>query len=149
MEMIILCGIQATGKSTFYKENFFNSHIRISLDLLNTRNKETLFIDTCLDIQQPFVVDNTNPTRNDREKYIRKAKDKNFKITGYYFQSKLADALLRNSHRSEKENIPEIGIKGTAGRLEIPNYDEGFDQLYYVSIENNRFIIKEWNHEIR
>ena len=34
MEAIIFTGIQATGKSTFYKQNFFNSHVRISLDLL-------------------------------------------------------------------------------------------------------------------
>ncbi len=27
-------GIQALGKSTYYKERFFRTHIRISLDLL-------------------------------------------------------------------------------------------------------------------
>lgn len=40
MEMIIFTGIPASGKSSFYKELFFNSHLRISMDLLNTRNKE-------------------------------------------------------------------------------------------------------------
>jgi hypothetical protein len=33
MEEIIFVGIQASGKSTFYKEKFFNSHLRISNDL--------------------------------------------------------------------------------------------------------------------
>ncbi|MCB9352743.1 MAG: ATP-binding protein, partial [Lewinellaceae bacterium] len=32
MEGILFIGIQASGKSTFYKERFFNSHLRISLD---------------------------------------------------------------------------------------------------------------------
>ncbi|MBN1315005.1 MAG: hypothetical protein JXA42_06040 [Anaerolineales bacterium] len=38
MQAVIFIGIQATGKSTFFKERFFNTHVRISLDLLKTRN---------------------------------------------------------------------------------------------------------------
>lgn len=45
MEGIIFIGIQASGKSSFYKEKFFNSHLRVSLDLLNTRNKENQILD--------------------------------------------------------------------------------------------------------
>ncbi|HEX6427542.1 MAG TPA: ATP-binding protein, partial [Niastella sp.] len=74
METIIFCGIQATGKTTFFKEKFFKTHIRISLDQLNTRNKEQKFIETCILTQHPFVVDNTNPTKEEREKYISVAK---------------------------------------------------------------------------
>jgi predicted kinase len=149
METIIFCGIQATGKTTFFKEKFFKTHIRISLDQLNTRNKEQKFIETCLLTQQPFVVDNTNPTKEDRAKYISQAKANKFKVIGYYFQSKLVEALARNSQRAGKENIAEIGIKGTFSKLALPTFEEGFDELYYVEIENNAFIIKEWTNEIR
>jgi predicted kinase len=34
MQAVILVGIQAAGKSPFYRERFFGSHVRISLDLL-------------------------------------------------------------------------------------------------------------------
>lgn len=148
METIIFCGIQATGKTTFFKENFFKTHIHISLDQLNTRNKEQKFIDTCIQTQHPFVVDNTNPTREDRAKYISIAKANKFKVIGYYFQSKLSDALARNSQRTGKENIPEIGIKGTFSKLALPSLEEGFDELYYVEVENNEFKIKKWTNEI-
>ncbi len=148
METIIFCGIQATGKTTFFKEKFFKTHIRISLDQLNTRNKEQKFIETCLATQQRFVVDNTNPTKEDRAKYVLVAKSNNFKVIGYYFQSKLKDALERNNQRAGKENIPEIGIKATLSKLEIPTFEEGFDELYFVEINNNNFIITEWNNEI-
>ncbi|OQP47463.1 kinase [Niastella yeongjuensis] len=148
METIIFCGIQATGKTTFFKEKFFKTHIRISLDQLNTRNKEQKFIETCLLTQQAFVVDNTNPTREARARYIAVAKENKFKVIGYYFQSKLTEALTRNSQRMGKENIPEIGIKGTFSKLEMPGWEEGFDELYYVEIDNNNFIIKEWTNEI-
>jgi len=47
-----------------------------------------------------------------------------------------------------KENIPEMGIKGTFSKLEIPTFDEGFDELYFVELENNNFNIKEWKNEI-
>jgi predicted kinase len=71
MEMILFIGMQASGKSTFYKERFFDSHVRISMDLLRTRNRERIFIQTCLSTQQRLVVDNTNPTRAERARYRR------------------------------------------------------------------------------
>lgn len=148
MEAIVFCGIQASGKTTFYKEKFFRTHVRISLDQLNTRNKENKFIETCINTQQAFVVDNTNPSVNDRAKYISIAKANKFKVIGYYFQSKLSESLSRNSLRSGKENIAEIGIKGTFSKLELPGYEEGFDELYYVEIEDNSFQVKKWTDEI-
>lgn len=148
MEIIIFCGIQATGKSTFFKEQFFKTHVRISMDLLHTRHKEQKFIETCLSLQQPFVVDNTNPSAADREKYITTAKAHKFKVIGYYFQSKLSDSIVRNSQRQGKDYVPEIGIKSTAAKLELPSFDEGFDELYYVEIQNQQFNVKNWQNEI-
>jgi predicted kinase len=148
MEAIIFCGIQATGKTTFFKEHFFKTHIRLSLDQLKTRNREQKFFNLCIETQQPFVIDNTNPTKLDREKYILRAKERGFKIIGYYFQSKVSDALERNSKRQGKENIPNVGIKGTFNKLEIPKFEEGFDELFYVEILNDGFVIKEWTNEI-
>jgi predicted kinase len=148
MEAIIFCGIQASGKTTFFKENFFKTHVHISLDLLKTRNREDKFLEVCFQTQQRFVVDNTNPTKVEREKYISKAKEHKYKVIGYYFQSKLIESLERNSKRKGKENISEIGVKATFKKLEVLDLEEGFDELYYVEIENDGFTIKEWAHEI-
>ena len=70
MEAVILIGLQGCGKSSFAKERFFHSHVRISLDLLKTRHREQLLLDACLATDQRFVVDNTNPTVAARLKYI-------------------------------------------------------------------------------
>ena len=148
MEAILFCGIQATGKSTFYKERFFKSHVRISLDLLKTRHREERFLEVCLQTQQAFVVDNTNPTQADRSRYIQAARTHKYKIIGYYFRSRIQEALLRNKERSGKECIPEAGLKGTFNRLAHPSPDEGFDELYYVEIVDNNFIVKPWSNEI-
>ena len=148
MEGIIFIGIQASGKSSFYKENFFNSHVRISLDLLNTRNKENQLLEKCLELQQSVVIDNTNPTKLDRKKYIDKLKSKKYKIIGYYFQSKIVESIKRNEDREEKNRIPEIGIRSTYSKLELPKKLEGFDELYYVEIKDEKFKIEPWQDEI-
>lgn len=148
MEAVIFCGIQATGKSTFFKERLFSTHVRISMDLLTTRNREDLFMEACFKSWQKFVIDNTNPSKIERQKYISLAKEHKFKVIGYYFQSVITDALMRNNQRSGDALIPEIGIKGTFNRLQLPSKDEGFDELYYVSIGDNGFTVKEWNDEI-
>lgn len=122
--------------------------MRISIDLLNTRNKEQKFLETCFSVQQPFVIDNTNPTKLERGKYIKQAKENKYKVIGYYFQSKIEDSIDRNNARIGKEKIPEIGIKGTFNKLEIPSVNEGFDELYYVEIKDDKFVIKDWQNEI-
>ncbi|MFT2010857.1 AAA family ATPase [Pontibacter sp. 13R65] len=132
MQAIIFCGIQASGKSTFYKEHFFQTHVRISLDLLRTRHREQVFLAACLKTQQRFVVDNTNPTVLERQKYIELAKEARYEVIGYFFEADIALALARNSLRSGRQYVPEKGIFGTRKRLQPPTFSEGFDQLYLV-----------------
>lgn len=143
METIIFCGIQASGKTTFYKDNFFKSHMRISLDQLNTRNKEQVFMQACFSVQQRFVVDNTNPNKYERAKYIEAAKAHKYKVIGYFFKSNINDAIMRNSKRIGKENIREVGIRATNQKLEVPSIGEGFDKLYSVEIIDNTFNVVE------
>lgn len=142
---IIFIGIQATGKSTFFAKNFSDSHIRINMDMLNTRHREKILINACIEAKQSFVVDNTNPSKVDRQKYIETLKDRDFKIIGYYFQSKVSDSLMRNASRTGDKRIPDAGVLGTAGRLEFPSLEEGFDELYYVAIDDSGdFSINPW-----
>ncbi len=149
MEAVIFIGIQATGKSTYYKEHFFKTHIRINLDMLKTRNREDIFLDACMKAKQPFVVDNTNPSVEDRKKYIDLAKSAEFRVIGYYFQSNIEEAIQKNECREGKERIPLAGIRGTHAKLQLPGLEEGFDELYYVKInEKNKFVVEEWKNEI-
>ncbi|MCB9231023.1 MAG: AAA family ATPase [Bacteroidia bacterium] len=148
MQAVIFIGIQATGKSSFYRKFFFNSHVRISLDLLNTQNKQKRFLETCFATQAQFVVDNTNPTEQDRAPFIAQAQENKYEVIGYYFKSSLEEALERNATREGKEKIPEAGIRGCYGKLTLPKLSEGFDRLYYVEMKENQFIISDWQDEI-
>jgi hypothetical protein len=135
VEAVIFVGLQGAGKSTFYKERFFNTHLRVNLDMLKTRHREKRFVTTCVETGQRFVVDNTNPTRAERAVYLRAAKAAGFRVVGYYFQSRVEDCRRRNEQRPAAERVQFLGLLGTAGRMELPSLGEGFDELYYVRIE--------------
>jgi predicted kinase len=142
MQLIILIGIPGCGKSTFCKERFFNSHLRLSLDLLNTRNKEHRFLNLALSLQQRVVIDNTNVLREERNKYISQAKGKRYEVVGYYFESILSDCLQRNENRLCKDRIDNVGVIAKFKQLQPPAFDEGFDKLYFVKIEGDQFNVK-------
>lgn len=149
MEAVIFIGVQASGKTTFYRERFFSTHVRISLDLLKTRHREMRFMQVCLETQQPFVIDNTNPTKEERRRYIEAAKAARFRVVGYYLQSSVEKCKARNEGRCENQQIPLVGLLGTYKRLELPSLSEGFDELYYVRIaEKGGFVIERWSDEV-
>ncbi len=143
MQAVIFMGIQGSGKTTFYAERFLKTHLRISLDLLKTRNKEQQFIQLCLATGQKFVIDNTNPTAVERKRYIEAAKASRFDVIGYFFNTTVHEAIERNSRRTGKENISVIGIRATNKKLQHPTLDEGFDVLYEVTISDNKFAVQK------
>lgn len=145
MQAVIFTGIQATGKSEFYKRRFFRTHIRLNLDMLRTRHREQILLRACLQAKQRFVVDNTNPTRRDRERYIAPAREAGFEVVGYYFDATIQEALARNAGRAPDEQVPVGGIYATYHKLEVPSLDEGYDALFTVRIvEPGEFVIEEW-----
>jgi predicted kinase len=149
MEAVILIGIQGSGKSTFCRQHFFDTHVRINLDMLRSRRREELLLRACLEGKQKFVVDNTNVREADRRRYIVPAKAAGFSVLGYYFSSRLEEALMRNRQRTGKSRIPDKGIARMYKCLELPRKDEGFDLLYYVRItEKGEFIVEDWKGEL-
>jgi predicted kinase len=134
MEAIILVGVQGSGKTTFYRQRFFDTHVRINLDMLRTRHREKLLLAACLAAKQPFVVDNTNPLPADRARYIGLAREAGFRVVAYFLESTLREAIQRNNKRAGKQKIPVPAVAGTFRKLQPPTLDEGFDVVYRVTI---------------
>ena len=135
MEAVILCGIQAAGKTSFYRDRYLDTHVRISLDLLRTRHREALFVDTCLRSGQRFVVDNTNPTVEERRRYTVPARAAGFRLVACLVDVAPSEALARNARRPAPQRIPVKGLLGTRKRLERPTATEGFDEVWIVRHE--------------
>ncbi|MFD0999015.1 AAA family ATPase [Ohtaekwangia kribbensis] len=148
MEMILLIGIPASGKSSFYKTHLFRKYMRISLDLYKNRNREMQFLTLALSLQQCIAIDNTNVTRADRATYISMAKERGYSVEGYYFKSQLSQCIERNVQRQGKECISTAGVISKYKNLQLPQLEEGFNRLYYVVMENESFTIKDWTNEI-
>ncbi len=144
--LYIMIGIQGSGKSTFCRQ-FLPDVLRVNLDTLKTRNNEKRLIDQCFEDGVSFVVDNTNPTREDRARYIGPAKERGYRVIGYFMQSRLKECIERNDRREGKAKIPAKGIAATARRLELPSRLEGFDELYFVKNDGVTMTVSEWRED--
>lgn len=148
MEAVILIGIQGSGKSTFFKERFFDTHVRVNLDMLKTRRRERLLIEACLTARQPFVIDKMNLTREKRKAYIEQAKAVGFRVVGYFLRSDIEECKQRNRRRPPDQVIPLPGVLRAHKTLEPPSPDEGFDALYRVHIAaDGRFVVEKWTDQ--
>lgn len=110
---IIFVGIQASGKSTFFRERLKPlGYAHISMDLLRYHRREQRMLDNCIIGGAPVVIDNTNPTREDRLRYLPKLKAAGYRVECFFFQSRVKDCVCRNEERGMK--VPSNAIAATS-----------------------------------
>ena len=144
---VIMIGLQASGKSTYYQQHYALTHVHINLDQLHTRNKESQLLLECIEKGLPFAVDNTNPTAQDRARYILPAKLAGYRVIGLFFRSRVSECIARNEGRSGKAKVPSVAIAATSSRLELPQLSEGFDELYFACMTDGGFTVERWDEE--
>lgn len=141
-ECIILIGLPAAGKTSFYRERFEATHLHISKDLWPNASgrdgRQQKLIAAALEVKQSVVVDNTNPTCVDRSRVIAIARQFGARVIGYYFDVSTRVAVARNAERRGRARVPNVAIFTTAKRLEPPLTAEGFDELYRVTVNTDR-----------
>jgi predicted kinase len=141
LELIIFIGLQGSGKSTFYRRYFAETHELVSKDLFpNNKHKnlrQAQLIEDALQAGRSVVVDNTNPTLEDRAALILQGRLYGAEIAGYYFDSTVQQCLERNTQREGKAKVPVVAIYTTAKKLIRPTWKEGFDRLYTVQIKDD------------
>jgi predicted kinase len=141
--MIILMGLQASGKSTFYRTHFAATHEHVSKDLLrrskhkNKDQEQAERIESVFQEQRSVVVDNTNSTLQDRQRLIELGRTYGARIIGYYFPPDVKSSRERNKQRTGKAQVPDIAIYIIANKFVPPSYAEGFDKLYYVRVADD------------
>ena len=152
MELIMMIGLQASGKSTFARSRFGATYQYISRDLLrnnsNSSRRQNQLIEAALQEGLSVVVDNTNPTIEVRKDIIDLARLYNAEIIGYYFEVQLKQCLERNRAREGKARVPDVAIFATHKKLTLPSYAEGFTKLFYVRNSGNQnFEVYDWKGE--
>ena len=149
MDLVILIGLQGSGKTTFYRAHFAATHEHVSKDRLRHNKKpsrrQAQLIDDALRAGRSVVVDNTNPTVADRAPLIALGRAHGARISGYYFEPSVSGSLERNREREGRARVPDVAVYVTRKKLTPPSYAEGFDMLCVVRIAGHgAFEVHQW-----
>lgn len=136
--LILMMGIPASGKSTFVARHLQNFS-RINLDNLRTREREDAMLHALFISEEDIVVDNTNVSPEEREKYFQLADQNGYMTVGIFMESILNDCLKRNAQREGDARIPDIGVEARAKNLVLPTSDEPFDYLFFAKMKDGDF----------
>jgi hypothetical protein len=129
---VLLIGVQGAGKTTFYLQRFSGTHAHISLDVLGSRERERRVFCEAVGARSPLVVDNTNATRVERERYLSELLSAHYDVEAFFFPLELRAAIARNGRRTDKKPVPVPALIRTWKRLEPPSGEEGFVAIRQV-----------------
>jgi predicted kinase len=146
VELVVFVGLQASGKSTFFRERFAETHQHVSKDLFphnsNKNRRQEHLLRAALSAGRCVVVDNTNPTLEDRRALIGLGGEYGARIVGYFFDASVSECIRRNEGREGKARVPDVAIYATAKKLVAPSMEEGFDGLLRVRLNDSDFEVR-------
>lgn len=145
IELVIFTGLQASGKTTFFRERFATTHEHVSKDAWpNARRREARqrrLVEDHLRAGRSVVVDNTNPSNEERAPLVSIARDVGARVASYWFVVTLEEASRRNALREGRAKVEQVGIYTVAKRLRVPAADEGFDERFEVRAADGAFVV--------
>jgi predicted kinase len=148
-ECVILIGLPASGKSSFYRERFAATHDHVSKDVMRhnrrPQRRQEQLIAAALGEGRSVVVDNTNAAAAVRAPLIALAHATGAEVVGYFFKTEAADALRRNRAREGRQRVPDVAIFATRKKLQPPTFEEGFDRVFEVTLDepNRGFDVRQ------
>ena len=139
MELIVLIGLPAAGKSSFFRERFSATHALISKDLMpralrDKSARQLSELARLLGSGASVAVDNTNPRLVDREPLIAVGRRFGARVVGYFFPPDVAGSLRRNQGREGTARVPKVAVFLAQRQMQPPSMTEGFDALYEVRL---------------
>lgn len=131
MELVILVGIAASGKTTWSKMAL-PKHVRISLDDIkqHSRELEDQMVENEFQKGNNIVIDDTNLRRDIRKRHISVASRYGASIKVVFFDVDISKAHRQNSIRDK--DIPYHVLDVQKRNLEIPAKNEGIDLIQIV-----------------
>jgi len=137
MELIVFVGLQASGKSTYYRAHFAATHVHVSKDLMNNvrdrAGRQQEMIERELAAGRSVVVDNTNATPAERIALIEIGRRRGARVIACYFETTVRDSVSRNRTREGGARVPDVALFVTARKLVPPTVAEGFDEVRVIA----------------
>lgn len=130
-EMVIMMGYPGSGKSTFY-QRFFGSqgYAHVNRDTLKTPEKCMAAADAFLGQKKSVVVDNTNPTAEDRKRYVDIARKHGVPVRCFVMEANEALANHMNVTRARlgiTDRVSSIAYRVYGSKVTAPDAaKEGF-----------------------
>lgn len=136
-EMVLFCGFPGCGKSTFFHRFFAPfAYQHVNRDTLKTPEKCIAAATAALAQKKSVVIDNTNPSPDDRAKYIAIAKKAQVPVRCFVF---LHDAALANhmnilrARLGITARVSSIAYNMFKSKFQAPTTDEGFSEVVSIS----------------
>lgn len=142
-DMVIMVGYPGSGKSTIaqlvQEKGLLNNiyYEIINRDTLKTMQKcinETI---KYIKLNYSIIIDNTNPSREDRKKFIDIGQKYNYNITIIEVNTTKDEAIHNNYYRAYKYNkiiIPEIAYNIYKSKYKKPSLDEKINKIINTGV---------------
>ncbi len=137
VDLVVLCGLQGSGKSTFFGARFAASHAHVSQDRFPSARdpaaRRRALVEEAARAGLSAVVDDTNVTRERRTALVALARELGMRPVLYWFPPDVTGSLARNAGRSGRGRVPNVAIFAARKRLVPPDAAEGFAAAFEVT----------------
>ena len=131
-----MVGLQGSGKTTWVAANLAGTHAVVSKDhwprARGREARQRRMVGELLAAGRSVVVDNTNPSIEDRAPLIAAAREAGVPARCVWLDTPPQVCLARNEARQGAARVPLVGIHATRGRFVPPSVAEGFDSVEVV-----------------
>jgi len=149
-EMIVLVGSPAAGKSHFAREHLVpKGYVHVNRDTLGTWQKCVKAATDAMEKGSCVVIDNTNPDKESRRRYVDAAKDAgDVTVRCFVMRTSLEHArhneLFREMTDKKHQSISEMIFNMFKSKYAEPTVSEGFTEVVHVNFVPS---FNEKNHE--
>ena len=137
--MIVFVGYPASGKSSFYRKYLeLRGYDYINRDTLGSWQKCISVCNDILKAGRHVAIDNTNPDKESRKRYIDLAKKYSIPVRCFQFMTSLEHSKHNNRFRELilgeklKTVINDVAFNYYKARFEQPTLDEGFSEIVQI-----------------